>query len=96
MNTSIHSTAPSGPSIDVAMLMLHTAVALQAAVLLPVASAMDKLHWAGRRDTRGRLRGAAALQIALAEQRQLSAATCSPRRCRSCAMDGELNLVHAP
>ena len=85
----------ASPSVHVAMLMLHAVVALQAAVLLPVASAMDKLHRAVRHDARGRVCGAAALQIALAEQRQLCAAACHRGRLGSFDVDGELNLVRA-
>ena len=79
MKMSIHSASPSGPSSHVAMLMLHAAVMLHAGVLLAVASAIDEWHRAGRRDDCSCLCSAEALQIALAEQPQLSKATCSPR-----------------
>ena len=95
MNTSIHSPSSSGPSSHVAMQMLHTIVMLHAAVLLPLASPMDKWHRAVRLDDRGRSCSAATLQIALADQRQLSAATCSRGCALSDAVDGELILVHA-
>ena len=68
------------------MQMLHT---MHAAVLLPLASPMDKWHRAVRRDDRGRSCSAATLQIALADQRQLSAATCSRGCALSYAVDGE-------
>ena len=79
MKTSIHCASPSGPSSHVAMQMLHAVLMLRVAVLLPQAFPMDQLHRGSRHDGRGRLCSAAALQIAVAEQRQLSAATCSPR-----------------
>ena len=61
------------------MQMLHAVLMLRDAVLLPQASPMDQLRRAGRHDGRSRLCSAAALQIALAERRQLSDVTCSPR-----------------
>ena len=61
------------------MQMLHAMLMLRVAVLLPQASPMDQLRRAGRHDGRSRLCSAVALQIALAERRQLSEATCSPR-----------------
>ena len=61
------------------MLMLHAVMMLRAAVLLPQASTKDQLHRAGRHGGCGRFSSAVAQQIALAEQRQLSEATCSPR-----------------
>jgi hypothetical protein len=61
------------------MLMLHAIMMLRAAVLLPVTSPIDQRRRAGRHGGRSRFSSAAARQIALAEQRQLSEATCSPR-----------------
>ena len=63
----------------VAMLLLHVIVALQAGVHLPVAATIIQLHRAGRHGGRAQSCGAAVLQNALAEQRQLSAAACSMR-----------------
>jgi hypothetical protein len=63
----------------VAMLLLHIVVALQAGVQLPVAAPIFQQHRAGRHGGCARFCGAAALQIALAEQRQRSAAACSMR-----------------
>ena len=95
VKTSILSASSSAPSSHITMLMLHADVMLQAAVLLPAASSMDQRHRAGRRDVRGCPGSATALQIALAEQRQYSAATCSPWSYSRCALDVELILVHA-
>ena len=61
----------------VAMLLLHAGVALQAAVELQVAAPIHQLHRAGQHGGRAQSCGAAVLQNALAEQRQLSAAACS-------------------
>ena len=61
----------------VAMLLLHIVVALQAGVQLPVAAPIFQQHRAGRHGGCARFCGAAALQIALAEQRQRSAAAVS-------------------
>ena len=63
----------------VAMLLLHVGVALQVGVVLPVSFPMHQQHRAGRHGGCGRSSGAAALQFALAEQRQCSAAACSSR-----------------
>ena len=63
----------------VAMLLLHVGVALQVGVVLPVSFPMHQQHRAGRHGGCARFCGAAALQIALAEQRQRSAAACSMR-----------------
>ena len=91
VNTSIHSASSASPSIHVAMLVLHAVVVQHAAVWLPMPSTIDQLHMPGRHDGRGRSRSTTALQNALAEQRQLSAAICSSRSLRSRAawMDGQ-------
>ena len=63
----------------VAMLLLHAVMVLRAGVQLPVAAPITQRHRAGRHGSRARFCSAMAPQIALAEQRQLSAATCSSR-----------------
>ena len=70
-------TAGSVGSVQamVAMLLLHAGMALRAAVQLPVAAPIHQWHRAGRRDDCSCLCSAEALQIALAEQPQLSEAT---------------------
>ena len=61
----------------VAMLLLHAVMALQAGVQLPMAAPINQRHRAGRHGGRARFCSATAPRIALAEQRQLSAAACS-------------------
>ena len=63
----------------VAMLLLCAVMALQAGVQLPMAAPINKRHRAGRHGGRGRSCSTTAPQNALAEQRQLAAAACSPR-----------------
>ena len=79
MNNLFTAGSVGSVQVMVAMLLLHAGVALQAAVVLPVASPIDEWHRAGRHGGRARSCGAAAAQNALDEQRQLSAAAWSTR-----------------
>ena len=79
MNDLFTAGSIGSVQVMVAMLLLHAGVALQAAVELQVAAPVHQLHRAGRHGGRAQSCGAAVLQNALAEQRQLSAAACSPR-----------------
>ena len=74
------------------MLTLHAVVVQHVVVWLPITSAMGQRHMAGRHDGHARSCSVAALQIALAEQRQLSAATCSSRSLCACEHGWVLNF----
>ena len=75
MNNLFTAGSVGSVQVMVAMLLLHVVVALQAAVVLHVAAPIHQRHRADRHGGRARSCSAAALQKALAEQRQLFALT---------------------
>ena len=73
MNNLFTAGSVGSVQVMVAMLLLHVVVALQAAVVLHVAAPIHQRHRADRHGGRARSCSAAALQKALAEQRQVTA-----------------------